>query len=117
MKAQESLAEYKKAVEAMNMYPSDKKKLLSLPFYLAKRSEKPEPRQGQAEYDLFKELTGDDWFADSRVRFDSETKITEFDYENYLNPSLLKGVDTSTPEFKQFVRKLNFMSRTWYEAH
>lgn len=92
------------------MYPSDKKKMLALPFYMAKRTEKPQPRQGQAEFDLFKELTGDDWYADSRFRLDKETKITEFDFENYLNPTLLKGVDTTTPEFKEFVRKLNFVS-------
>jgi hypothetical protein len=101
----------------MNMYPSDKKKLLSLPFYLAKRSEDPLPRKGQEFYALFKEMTGEDWFADSTVKFDREKKITEFDFENYLNPALLKGVDTTTPEFKEYVRKLNFVSKTWFEAH
>ncbi len=76
------------------MYPSDKKKLLSLPFYLKKRQEKPSLRHGQPELDLFEELTGQKYFADSRVKTDSETKITEFDFENYLNSDLLEGVDT-----------------------
>jgi hypothetical protein len=31
------------------LYPSDKKKLLSLPFYMAKRAEAPQPRMGQTE--------------------------------------------------------------------
>ena len=101
----------------MSLYPSDKKKLLALPFALAKRKENPEPKEGQAAYDLFTELTGSDWNSDLRVKFDQETKITEFDYENYLNPALLEGVDTQTEEFKNFVRSLNFMSKTKYEQH
>jgi len=99
------------------LYPSDKKKLLALPFHLAKRSENPAPKRGQAAYDLFKELTGEDWYAYSEVDTDLETKITEFDYEKYLNPKLMEGVDTKSSEFKDFVRKLNFLSKTKYEAH
>lgn len=91
--------------------------MLALPFHLAKRSEKPAPRRGQAEYELFKELTGEDWHAFSDVDHDPETKITEFDYEKYLNASLMEGVDTNSSEFKDFVRKLNFMTKTRYEAH
>ena len=71
---------------------------------MAKRSEDPEPRRGQSFFDLFKELTGEDWYADARIQHDLETKITEFDYEKYLNPTLLKDVDTSTEEFKEIVR-------------
>jgi len=99
------------------LQPSDKKKLLSLPFYLTKRQETPTPRAGQTEIALFKELTGEDWHAHSRVNTDSETKITEFDYENYLNPALIKDMDTSSPEFKEFVHQLNFLTKTKYEAH
>ena len=112
-----TLADYKAEVEKLSLYPSDKKKLLALPFALAKRQENPEPKEGQAAYDLFTELTGKDWNSDLRVKFDQETKITEFDYENYLNPALLEGVDTQTEEFKNFVRALNFMSKTKYEKH
>jgi len=101
----------------MSLYPSDKKKMLALPFYLAKRKENPEPKRGQPEYELFKELTGKDWYWDVRIVTDPEQKITEFDYEKYLNPALLEGVDTSAPEFKDLVRTLNFVTKTQYEKH
>ena len=77
----------------------------------------PEPKRGQPEYELFRELTGKDWDAYADLEFDPETKITEFDYENYLNPELLKNIDTNTDEFKQFVRALNFTTKTQYEQH
>lgn len=38
------LDEYKKIVNEMGLSPSDRKKLLSLPFYMAKRRELPEPK-------------------------------------------------------------------------
>mmetsp|Transcript_24626 Transcript_24626/g.30697 ORF Transcript_24626/g.30697 Transcript_24626/m.30697 type:complete len:213 (+) Transcript_24626:488-1126(+) len=114
---QASLSTYRAAVEKLSLYPSDKKKLLALPFHLAKRKENPDPKRGQPEYALFTELTGEDWHADARVKTDNETKITEFDYENYLSPTLLEGVDTNTDEFKDFVRTLNFVTKTRYEAH
>jgi hypothetical protein len=37
----------------MEMSSSDRKKLLALPFYLAKRSQLPEPRRNQNEMNLF----------------------------------------------------------------
>ena len=114
---QQALSDYKASVEKLGLYPSDKKKLLSLPFYLAKRSENPEPKRGQPEYELFKELYGEDYHAFSNVSTDQETKITEFDYENYLNPTLLENVDTTTEQFKEMVRKLNFVTKTRFEAH
>ena len=46
------------------------KKLLALPFALAKRQENPEPKEGQAAYDLFTELTDSEWSSDLRVKFD-----------------------------------------------
>lgn len=87
---QESLTAYKATVEKLGLYPSDKKKMLSLPFYMAKRQENPEVRNGQSYMNLFEELTGMKYFADSRLEHDLEEKITEFDYEKYLNPELLK---------------------------
>ena len=50
-----------------------------------------------------------------RVQHDLETKITEFDYENYLNPALLEGVDTTSDNFRDLVRGLNFLTKTKYE--
>ena len=41
-------------------------------------------------------MTGKDWYDDANILIDEETKITEFDYENYLDPNLLKGVDTKS---------------------
>ena len=86
---QKSLADYKASVDAIPMNPSDRKKILALPFYLAKRSQNPEPRLGQHEFELFKELTGSNWYDDARVIRDEEHKITEFDYENFIDTSLL----------------------------
>lgn len=61
---QVALAEYKQAVEGLgNLHTSDRKKLLALPFYMSKRTELPEPRKGQDEYNLFKEITGNNWDA------------------------------------------------------
>lgn len=102
----------------MNLYPSDKKKLLALPFFMSKRQESPTPSQGQDDQlKLFKEMTGAEWNAQDKVELDPETKITEFDYENYLNQDLLKKADTSAPEFKNFVRQLNYSTKTKLEAH
>lgn len=45
------------------MNPSDRKKMLALPFFLAKRAQEPEPIKGQAEWDLFEKMTGKAWNA------------------------------------------------------
>ena len=65
-----SLAQYKDSVNQIGLSPSDRKKILALPFYLTKRHELPEPRRGQKEYEFFKELTGHDWYDDAHVLFD-----------------------------------------------
>lgn len=57
-------------------------------------------------------MTGREWTDYQKLKMDSETKITEFDFENYLNQDMLKNVDINDPEFKQFVRSLNFGSKT-----
>ena len=88
-RTQTAMLEYRAAVDKLSLNPSDRKKLLSLPWYMSKRAEKPVPRRGQPEYELFTELTGRDWHDDAGIKFDEETKITEFDYENYIKPELL----------------------------
>ena len=55
---QVALQEYREKVDEIDMNPSDKKKILSLPFFLAKRQQLPEPRRGQNEIDLFTALAG-----------------------------------------------------------
>lgn len=78
---QKTLKDYKAAVDKLGFNSSDRKKVLALPFYLAKRQELAEPRRGQLEFKLFKELTGHDWYDDYGVEVDKEHKITEFNYE------------------------------------
>jgi len=83
----------------MSLLPSDRKKLLALPFYMKKRAELPEPRLGQPEYQLFKEIYGKDWYDDIDVEHDLEHKITEFNYEKFINPQILRHIDTKDPQF------------------
>ena len=64
---------------------------------------------------LFEELTGMSWYDDARVREDLEEKITEFNYEKFIHPELLKGVDTKSPEFLEKIKVMNFFSKTKYE--
>lgn len=49
---------YKAGIESNSkeFFPSDKKKLLALPFLMAKNRELPEPKRGQKEWDLFTDL-------------------------------------------------------------
>jgi hypothetical protein len=113
----EALASYKAKVEAMGqMNPSDRKKLLSLPFYMSKRAELPEPRDGQDEMKLFEEITGMSWYDDAHNRIDPEEKITEFNYEQYLDPTCMESINAETPEFKDLIKALNFVSRTKLET-
>lgn len=109
------LENYKNAVNKMNLHVSDRKKLLALPFYLAKRQELPEPKRGQPEMELFEELTGMNWYEDARTRQDNEEKITEFNFEKFLSADLLATVDTDGPEFKTFVKLANLTSATKHE--
>lgn len=67
------------------------------------------------EFDLFKDLTGKDWFDHSEVVVDKEYKITEFDYENYISKVILDKERTQDPEFKKLVKMLNFFSNTKLE--
>ena len=90
---------------------------MALPFSLAKRSQLPCPKPGQTEYAFFKELTGRHWHDDITTSWDQETKITEFDWENYLPKEVLKNIDTQSDQFKNFVRALNFVEKTRYELH
>lgn len=101
----------------MELASSDKKKLLSLPFYMAKRRELPEPKKGQKEWDFFEEIYGKPWDYHSDVMFDTETKITEFDYEKYIPKQALERLDTNSEEFIRDVRKANLASKTEIEQH
>lgn len=118
--AHQKLEAFKAAVEGletngMNLKSSDKKKLLALPFYLSKRQELPDPKYGQKEYELFKEMYGLDYNYFQNLVYDSEEKITEFNYENFISKHILKTLDTQSDKFKTIVKKLNFYSKTQYE--
>ena len=89
------------------MKPSDKKKLLALPFYLTKRSALPDPRYGQKEWQIFEELYGRSWDAYDGLKFDPEDKITEFNYENHISKHMLKGEETQSDSFLKTIRMAN----------
>jgi hypothetical protein len=98
---QKALADYKQTVEGMGLNSSDRKKLLALPFYMAKRMELPQPKRGTWEYDFFEELYGFKWHEDANLMFDNEKKITEFDYEQFIHPYVLEREQhrVGTPEW------------------
>lgn len=109
----EALESYKAAVDGLgSLNPSDRKKLLSLPFYMSKRAEKPTPREGQDEMALYEELSGEKWYNDVDKLIDSEDKITEFNFEQFFDASLMEKVDYNSASFKELVKSLNFFSRT-----
>jgi phosphoglycerate-specific signal transduction histidine kinase len=60
-------------------------------------------------------MYGMNWFDDALTKEDTEEKITEFNYEKFIHPELLKGVDTKSPEFIEKIRVMNFLSKTKYE--
>lgn len=76
--------------------PSDRKKLLALPFYMTKRAELPTPKRGQKEWDLFKDIYGVNYTHYDDLKFDPEEKITEFNYEKFIPQIVLKSMDTKS---------------------
>ncbi len=110
---QTALKEYREKVENIPMNESDKKKMLALPFFLAKRSQLPEPRRGQTEFDLFTKLSGGrSWYEDATLTIDEEYKITEFDFENYFDEAFVPRQASESAEFKKLVKVLNLFSKT-----
>jgi hypothetical protein len=112
--------EYKASIDNTNgkdYNPSDRKRLLALPFFLSKRQELPEPKRGQKEWDIFYEMFGDEWDKYDNINFDQEEKITEFNYEKFIPAQILKGMDTQSDDFKDLVKQLNFTGKTAYEQH
>lgn len=99
----------------MSLHPSDRKKLLALPFALSKRSQNPDPQMGTVEMELYEELTGRPWYFKLGDMMDDEKKITEFDFENFIAKEILQQYDTSSDEFRDAIRVLNFYSKTQIE--
>jgi hypothetical protein len=95
--------------------PSDRKKMLALPFHLSKRSELPEPKKGQKEWELFNSLFDEEWDNFEGISFDPEEKITEFNYEKFIPKEILSTMDTASEEFKTYVKMMNLSSSTKFE--
>lgn len=52
------------------------------------------------------------------LRFDSEEKITEFNYENYIPEVLLAQKEIlQTEGFKDLIKATNMLTKTKYEEH
>jgi len=49
---------------------SDRKKILSLPLYMSKRVQTPEPKRGQSQYELFANITGKTYNSDLFIDLD-----------------------------------------------
>ena len=92
--------DYQAALEALSdgkeFKPSDRKKMLTLPFQQARRIELPAPKKGQKEWDFFYELYGEEWDAYDTLMWDREEKITEFNYEKYIPAKVLESIDTDS---------------------
>ena len=115
----QSMQSYKGAIDSYpkDFQPSDKKKMLALPFLMQKTTELPEPKKGQKEWNLFTTLYGKDYDHFNDLIFDQEEKITEFNYEKFIPKHLLANMDTQSAEFKTFVKALNMNMLTDYEQH
>jgi hypothetical protein len=120
-KLQTDMPDFKAAMKRMaggkDFMGSDSKKLLALPFFLEKRQEDPEPKRGQREFGLFKELYGVDYDKFAHLNEDLEEKINEFNFEYHLSPEHLKEMDTQSERFKEMIKTLNFTSLTEFEQH
>lgn len=99
-----NLDKYKKAVDQQKLLPTDRKKMLALPFYMSKRREIPEPKKGQSEWEIFEEMFGQPWDAYKSLKFDPEEKITEFNYEKFIHEDILATMDTDSQEFKDYIK-------------
>lgn len=98
-----------------NLTVTDRKKMLALPFHLMKRVDLPEPKKGQFEYELFEEVFGMSWDEDLYTEVDSEFKITEFNYEDFIHKDVLESINTDSEEFKQMIKYMNITTKTRYE--
>ena len=117
----ECMEDYKAAMSAIDndltLETSDMKKMLSLPFLMAKRHELPEPKAGQKEWSIFSDLYGKTWDHYEGLVFDPEEKITEFTWEKHYPETLTRNLDTKSEDFKKLIQATNFFTHTEYEQH
>ena len=112
-KAMKESVEYKKQVEKMDLYPSDKAKMLSLPFFMARRQQGVTPIKGQWQYDFFEEIFGKKWNAHDHNEYDPEDKPKIDD----LPAGLRQRLDTEHPDFKKEFNKYSLLFKTEIERH
>ena len=116
--AMSNMAQYKESINKMSLNRSDRTKLLSLPFFSKRRSQGPAPKRGMWQYDLFTEIAGGkEWDHYSDMLYDPEEKMTIYNYEKHLPPSLLEKLDTQSEEFKKEIKLSTILSQTEYEKH
>lgn len=95
---QNSMIRYRNSIDGNKheFFGSDRKKMLALPFLMARQAELPEPKKGQKEWEIFADLYGKQWDEYKDLMFDTEDKITEFNYENFIPAPLLKTMDPTS---------------------
>ena len=104
---------YKQTVMQMNIYPSERAKLLALPFFMNRRVQNPDPIKGTWQWELFKEFSGYDWDAFAHYEYDPEDKYSEKD----IPKGLLEKIDQESPYFKKELRKKFLLTPTTFERH
>jgi hypothetical protein len=105
--------EYKKQIDNMSLYPSDRAKMLALPFFMARRKQGPEPKKGQWQWELFNEITGNYWDAFEHHEYDPEDKTTI----DSLPKGLVERIDVEDPEFKRQLNMHRLLTKTTIEKH
>lgn len=106
--------EYKKEVGKLSLYPSDRAKLLALPFFCSRRKQGPAPQKGQWQYDLFTEIAGHPWEHYDNILVDLENKPLNGDF---LPQGFREKLNTESSEFKRSLRMHNLLTPTAYERH
>jgi hypothetical protein len=114
-KLHKSIEQYKIQVENSKKFRSDKEKLLGLPFLMDRLKQYPEPEYGTWQYDLFKDLYGEEYNHMKGIP-DIEEKINKYNYHLFLHPSVISKYDTNSEEFEQFLRMEHYKSKTNQEV-
>lgn len=86
---QKSLYNFKLLVENMKIFPSEKERILGLPFQMHRHQQYPEPAYGTWQYKLFEELFGHP-YSYGKDEIDSEEKINKFNYHKFLHPAIIE---------------------------
>lgn len=110
-KYHENLGRFKHVVENLPKFPSDKDKLLGMPFFAYRHRQLPVPEPGTWQYDLFEEIYGKPYHYLKKV-FETQNKINKFNYHLFLHPSIIEKYDTESEEFDQYLRTLNLQFLT-----